>query len=141
MDWRILVSRKRLFVLLSAIVILSLVVSSFIIIGRIRNTALSLPVILVNYPSGGETFHSGETITISWKTINVPKNNPVNITLISTYGTETDITGLNGVRDTGNYKWTIPGSVNGSHEEIIIKGTLGGNSPISGGSSYFNITN
>ncbi len=134
-------SRKRLFVLLFAIVILSLVVSSFVIIIRIRSTALSIPVILLNYPSGGETFHSGETITISWKTISVPKNNPIYIILVSADGTETDITGQNGVRDTGNYKWTIPGSVIGSHQEIIIKGTLGGNSPISGGSDYFNITN
>jgi hypothetical protein len=141
MDWRFLVSRKRLLVLLYAIVILSVVVSSFVIIRRIRSTAVSMPAILLNYPSGGETFHSGETITISWKTINVPKNHPVYISLLSADGTETDITTLNGVRDTGNYKWIIPGSVNGSHEEIIIKGTLGGNSPISGGSDFFNITN
>ena len=134
-------SRKRLFVLLSVIVILSLVVSSFVIIMRIRSTAVSMPAILLTYPSGGEIFHAGETITVSWKTINVPKNNPVFISLLSADGNETDITGLNGVRDTGNYKWTIPGTVNGSHEDIIINGTLGGNSPISGGSDFFNITN
>ena len=134
-------TRKRLLVLLSAIVILSLVVSCFVIIIRMRSTALSMPAILLTYPSDGETFHAGETITVSWKTINVPKNNPVYISLLFADGTETDITGLKGVRDTGNYKWTIPGSVNGSHEEIIIKSTLGGNSPISGGSDFFNITN
>jgi hypothetical protein len=134
-------SGKRLFKILLAVVILSVVVSSFVIIMRIRSTAVSMPAILLTYPSGGETFHTGETITVSWETINVPKNNPVYISLLFADGTETEITGLNGVRDTGNYKWTIPGSVNGSHETIIIKGTLGGNSPISGGSNFFNITN
>jgi len=95
---------------------------------------------LLTYPSDGETFHAGETITVPGKQLMSPKISRY-ISLLFADGTETDITGLKGVRDTGNYKWTIPGSVNGSHEEIIIKSTLGGNSPISGGSDFFNITN
>ena len=133
--------RSLIFLYTFLILLVVLLFSFCAMFYRIRSTALSIPAILITYPEGNEIFHAGETITITWKTINIRKVAPIDIYTTFPNGTETEITGLNGVPDTGSYKWTIPSPPNESQERIIIKGVVGDNGPIYGGSNFFNVTN
>jgi hypothetical protein len=131
-------NKKRSLIFLYAILILSVVLFSFFaLFYRTRSTALSIPAILIYYPEGNETFHEGEVMTIKWKIINIPKARPVYIHTLFSDGTETEITGLNGISDTGSYKWIISSPSGESRERIIIEGTLSDNEPIYGESNFF----
>jgi hypothetical protein len=132
-------NKKRFLVIISAVFILLLLFSFCVIIYRLRSNDISIPAILITYPEGNETFHAGEAINIRWKTINIPKARPVYIHILFTDGTETEITGLDGISDTGSYKWINPSPPGESRERIIIEGTLGDNGPIYGGSNFFNV--
>jgi len=112
-------------------------------------TTSGLPTITLTYPKGGETWHVGDTVTITWTSTNLPANTPVTIYILSSNGKDNSITGSQGVHNTGSYKWTIPSSVAGNsiigtHERIdtIITGAQPysmGNGSAS--SAYFTITN
>ena len=75
--------------------------------------------ITLTYPKGGEIWHIGETVTIKWKSSNLPKNTELNIFVVINGGLAKIITETDTVLNTGSYKWTIPQSISG----ISIIGT------------------
>jgi len=69
--------------------------------------------ISLTYPIGGETWHVGETVTIKWKSPNLPKEYPVILAINN---------GSNGwhqidsnILNTGSYKWVVSGATVDTH--------------------------
>jgi hypothetical protein len=86
-------------------------------------TATTLPnnnvgdPLTLTYPKGGEIWHVGDVVTIKWtwtSNSSIPKDTPILINIWSgTGGGAEQITGDEGVPNTGSYKWTVPNSVAG----------------------------
>lgn len=71
------------------------------------------PSIKVTYPSGGETFHVGQTVNITWKASNLPQdaNISIDISNDSMNRVALPLAGQHGgVPNTGSYKWVVTSS-------------------------------
>lgn len=85
------------------------------------NTSNNSATIAVLSPNGGEKYQSGKTYDIKWSSKNITKN--VDIGLIEgskDSGQGAGYVALN-VPNTGNYKWTIPSSLNTGQYRIFIR--------------------
>ncbi|MDP2919671.1 MAG: Ser-Thr-rich GPI-anchored membrane family protein [Dehalococcoidia bacterium] len=74
----------------------------------------------ITYPKGGENFHAGDVITITWKSTNLSSDKLVVIASQNSSGAGSYITGLDGVPNTGSYEWTIPTWRAGTQRKIVI---------------------
>jgi hypothetical protein len=97
-----------------------------------------VPTITLTYPNGGETWHVGEVVTITWTSTNLPKDAPVEIEISVSNGISDSNEDSNGfipiavTPNTGSYQWTIPqpSSYNyppifiGTHERIEMGGAI-----------------
>jgi hypothetical protein len=84
----------------------------------------TLPGMTLTYPKGGEIFHVGDVITITWTSTNIPEDAPINIYISISGRSAVGITGIRGVPNTGSYKWTVPESVGGDSITGINKRIL-----------------
>jgi Kre9/KNH-like N-terminal Ig-like domain len=69
--------------------------------------------ITITCPKGGEIWHVGDTITITWTSKLLPKNTLIDINISATTHRGTVQSIAKGITNTGSYKWTIPSSVKG----------------------------
>lgn len=60
----------------------------------------------ITSPIGGEIWHVGETVNITWTTTNLTKDAPIVIKLYP-YGDTVHALTIDGVANTGSYKWII----------------------------------
>jgi hypothetical protein len=81
----------------------------------------SQSTITLTYPKGGEIWHVGDVVTITWTSTNLPKATLVSIRIWSSnfpiYGSSSMAMGkviVNGIPNTGSYKWTVPNLMEGS---------------------------
>jgi hypothetical protein len=109
----------------------------------IQTTTTNAPKITVTYPKGGETFNAGQVINITWKSTNLSKNDTIDIDFDYYNGGHFDITGTNGVPNSGSYKWTIPNpnTLKENQGSISILKWDGVYITVAGGSGRFTITN
>ena len=87
----------------------------------------SNPTITVTYPKGGEIFHVGQVITITWNTTNLSNNAIVTINCNYPDGAGIYASSLEGVPNNGSFKWTIPSDItlNGGKARITIANDSG----------------
>ena len=108
-------------------------------------TSSTQPTFSIIYPKGGESWHVGDTVNITWISSNLPKNAPLSIFLISPNGSGVDIIGnAESVPNTGSYSWTIPRSISGTSIVGIngrIRIAASGIHSYCPESGYFTITN
>ncbi len=79
--------------------------------------------IQVNVPNGGETFHPGDTVSISWTTQQVAAGSRININLVDPVYSNSLLLiagDLDAANQGGTYQWTIPSTVALGHYEIRI---------------------
>ncbi len=93
------------------------------------NPTTSLPAVQALSPNGGETWNSGQTVTITWKRNWTPQSSSldtskVTIDLIS--DDNSAIIGIaTGATDTGSYSWTVPQTIVYGTKYRIRVGTWG----------------
>jgi hypothetical protein len=103
----------------------------------------SNPTITVTYPKGGEIFHVGQVITITWNTTNLSNNAIVTINCNYPDGAGIYASSLEGVPNNGSFKWTIPSDItlNGGKARITIANDSGQYLVAEGSSGFFTVTN
>ena len=108
---------------------------------RTIQTTANSPTIVVTYPKGGETFHVGQVITITWKTTNLSNTVVVNIGYTYPDGGAFFPSSSEGMPNTGSYKLTIPKDItlNGGKAQITIANSQ--SLVAEGSSGFFTVTN
>jgi len=90
-------------------------------------------------PNGGETYHVGETVKITWTSTNIEKNGLINISLIGYYSYSTYP--ISSVPNTGSYKFTIPKGLITSSAKIELMANAGTYEITAISTNNFTITN
>jgi Ser-Thr-rich glycosyl-phosphatidyl-inositol-anchored membrane family len=97
-------------------------------------------------PNGGEVYHVGETVDITWTSTNLSKNANINIDLSYQSANHTsEVPIADNVPNTGSYKWTVSSMIVTSQLKISLEtngvASNGGLALISLSANYFAITN
>jgi hypothetical protein len=71
------------------------------------------PSITVIYPTGGEVFHVGQSVTVKWVSTNLSNSIPLTIVFGLPNGNFLPIIGTQTVLNTGSYSLNIPQSISG----------------------------
>ena len=95
--------------------------------------------------NGGEVYHVGETVDITWTSTNLSKNANINIYLIYQSANHTSEVAIDyNVPNTGSYKWTVTSMIVTSQLKISLEtngiAANGGLPLISLSANYFTIT-
>jgi hypothetical protein len=71
-----------------------------------------ISTVALTYPKGGEIWHVGDAVTITWTSTNLPEDTQV-IIWIAIPNETNEATQIAQVPNTGSYQWTVPNSVSG----------------------------
>lgn len=86
--------------------------------------------ITLKYPNGGEVWHVGETVNITWTTTNLKKDATIYIDLYNNYGNDLAFLFIPDSVNNGSYKWKVTSELQGkstigSHSRIQLECNLG----------------
>lgn len=87
------------------------IADSMILDRTTQNTAIpnQYPTLTVTYPKGGEIWHVGDTVTITWTSANIPKDDSIKISI--NLGDKKGFSITQSTPNTGSYKWIVPKSL------------------------------
>ena len=74
--------------------------------------------ITITYPKDDAYWHIGDTVTITWTTVNIPKDTEVTVMLW-----DADMKNpypIGKITNTGIYKWIVTGSIAGAHLRLSV---------------------
>ena len=92
---------------------------------NIQGTKSPIPILTLTYPKGGEIWHVGDTVTITWTSTNLPKEALIFIDINTTDTARVGISEPRAIPNTGSYKWKVVKSIDsysiiGTNKKITL---------------------